>query len=107
MTGAKAVMAGVDNESWLHAVWPASCAAGLKKWGGMRHTQTSLLTDRDYFGVTRRQRIEYQDPYISEFAHYFGKPELELTVDLIPGLLFQQKFGVMLYVDVRDMSRKD
>jgi thymidylate synthase len=38
------------------------------------------LTETD-FGVTRRQRIQYQDPYISEFARFFGKPKLELTID--------------------------
>jgi hypothetical protein len=38
------------------------------------------LTETD-FGVTRRQRIGYQDEYISEFARYFGKPELKLEID--------------------------
>jgi len=38
------------------------------------------LTETDY-GVTRRQRIVYENPFISEFARYFGRPELELEID--------------------------
>ena len=38
------------------------------------------LTEKDYL-VTRRLRRPYSDPDISEFAHYFGQPNLALTVD--------------------------
>jgi hypothetical protein len=38
------------------------------------------LTESD-FGVRRRHRLTYDDPLISEFAHYFGQPSLKLTVD--------------------------
>ena len=38
------------------------------------------LTEQDY-GVTRRQRIAYENVQITEFARYFGQPELKITVD--------------------------
>ena len=38
------------------------------------------MTETD-FGVTRRQRLAYDNPLIAEFARNFGQPELEITVD--------------------------
>ena len=82
MTGAKAVIAAVDNESWL----PRGLARQLRGWldkiGVACATPKPLcsLTESD-FGVTRRQRLAYDSPLISEFAHYFGQPDLEISVD--------------------------
>ena len=38
------------------------------------------LTERDY-KVTRRERETYQNNVISEFAKYFGQPDIRLTLD--------------------------
>jgi hypothetical protein len=82
MTGAKAVLAPVDNEAWL----PRGLARQLRDWldkiGVSCATPKPLcsLTEVDY-GVTRRQRIRYEDAFIAEFAHYFGKPEINLEID--------------------------
>jgi hypothetical protein len=82
MTGAKSVIAAVDNEAWL----PRGLARQLRGWlqdiGVVCVTPKPLcsLTDKD-FGVARRERIAYQDALISEFARYFGQPELDITVD--------------------------
>ena len=82
MTGAKAVIAGVDSEAWL----PRGLARQLRGWleniGVACVTPKPLcsLTETD-FGVTRRQRIAYHHPLISEFARHFGQPELEIAVD--------------------------
>ncbi len=38
------------------------------------------LTEVD-FGLTRRQRLPHNSPLIAEFAAYFGKHELDITVD--------------------------
>ena len=82
LTGARAVIAAVDNEAWL----PRGLARQLRNWledmGVTCVTPKPLcsLTGTDY-GVTRRQRISYEDPLIAEFARYFGRPELQLTVD--------------------------
>lgn len=82
MTKAQAVIAGVDNEAWL----PRGLARQLRGWladiGVACATPKPLcsLTEKD-FGVTRRQRLEYSSPLISEFARYFGQPSLIINVD--------------------------
>ncbi|MBN2548165.1 MAG: hypothetical protein JXB15_03335 [Anaerolineales bacterium] len=82
MSGAQGVIAAVDSEAWL----PRGLARQLRGWmekiGVVCVTPKPLcsLTERD-FGVTRRQRISYESPVISEFARYFGQPELKLSVD--------------------------
>jgi hypothetical protein len=82
MTGAQAVIAAVDNESWL----PQGLARQLRGWlesiGVASATPKPLcsLTETDYL-VGRRQRLPHGSPLIAEFARYFGQPELRLTVD--------------------------
>ena len=80
--GARAVIAAVDNEAWL----PRGLARQLRGWleemDVVCVTPKPLcsLTETD-FGVRRRERLEYDNPLISEFARYFGQPALQLTVD--------------------------
>jgi hypothetical protein len=82
MTGARAVIAPVDNESWL----PRGLARQLRGWlqdiGVTCVTPKPLctLTETDY-GVARRKRVAYDDPWIAEFARFFGRPDLRLTLD--------------------------
>jgi hypothetical protein len=82
MTGATAVIAPVDNEAWL----PRGLAQQLRGWleeiGVTCVTPKPLcsLTETEYM-VARRKRIPYEDPWISEFARYFGRPEVHLTLD--------------------------
>jgi hypothetical protein len=82
MTGAKAVVASVDNEAWLPRGLARQLRGWLEKMGVECATPKPLcsLTGQDY-GVTRRQRLSYNSPFISEFARHFGQPELEITVD--------------------------
>lgn len=88
MTRAKAVIAAVDNESWL----PRGLARQLREWlhamGVPCATPKPLcsLTEHD-FGVTRRQRISYNSGEISEFAAHFGQPNLEIEVDSEKGII--------------------
>jgi hypothetical protein len=82
LTGAKAVIAAIDNEAWL----PRGLARQLRGWldemGVICVTPKPLcsLTERHY-STGRRQRIEYDEPLIAAFARHFGQPELKLTVD--------------------------
>jgi hypothetical protein len=82
MTGAKAVIAAVDSEAWL----PRGLARQLRGWLARMNVACATpkplcsLTETD-FGVTRRERLTYDSPLIAEFAHYFGQPKLEITVD--------------------------
>lgn len=81
MTGSKSVIAAIDNESWL----PRGLARQLRNW--LENIQVVCatpkplcsLTEHDY-GIARRNRIEYQDKYISEFANHFGQPKINLSI---------------------------
>jgi hypothetical protein len=82
MTGARAVLAAVDNEAWL----PRGLARQLHGWlermdvACVTPKPLCSLTETDYL-VSRRQRVEYSDPLIAEFACYFGQPNLKITVN--------------------------
>lgn len=81
-TGAKAVIAAVDNETWL----PRGLARQLRGWLERMDVACATpkplcsLTEYDY-GITRRDRMAYESAEISEFARYFGLPDLKVTVD--------------------------
>ena len=82
MTGAKAVIAAVDNENCL----PRGLARQLRQW--LENMQVACatpkplcsLTETDYW-ISRKQRLEHHSPLIAEFARYFGKPEFSISVD--------------------------
>lgn len=82
MTGASGVIAAIDNEAWL----PRGLARQLRGWLERMNVACATpkplcsLTERD-FGVTRRQRIAYDNPMIAEFACHFGQPDLKIQVD--------------------------
>jgi hypothetical protein len=82
MTKAKAVIAAIDNEAWL----PKGLARQLKRWLGdievtcVTPKPLCSLTEEDY-GVTLRERVAYDEPFISEFARFFGQPTMNITID--------------------------
>lgn len=82
LSHAKAVLAPVDNEAWL----PRGLARQLHAW--LNHLGIACATPKplcslteDSYQVTRRQKVTYHDPWISEFARYFGKPEFSISMD--------------------------
>jgi hypothetical protein len=82
LTGAKAVIAAVDNENSL----PRGLARQLRGW--LQDINVACATPKPLcsltktdFGMTRRQRLPYNSPLIAEFARYFGQPEFSITVD--------------------------
>jgi hypothetical protein len=82
MTGARAVVATADSEVWL----PRGLARQLRGWlqdmDVVCVTPKPLCTLTDtHYSIGRRQRIEYDDPLIAEFARHFGQPNLRITVD--------------------------
>ncbi len=81
-TGAKAVLVGVDDETWLPRGLDRQLRGWLEEMGIVCVTPKPLcsLTENEY-GVTRHETASYEDPLIAEFARYFGKPELELEID--------------------------
>lgn len=92
MTGAKGVIAGIDNELWL----PRGLARQLIGWlerinvAGATPKPLCSLTEKDY-KITRKERVAYQCPDISEFARYFGQPRLQITVDEKTGRIVEAK----------------
>jgi hypothetical protein len=82
MTGAKGVVAAVDNESWLPRGLGRQLCGWLERMDVGCATPKPLcsLTEKDY-KVTRRERESYDCEVISEFARYFGQPDIRLTID--------------------------
>jgi hypothetical protein len=82
MTGAKAVVAAIDNENSLPRGLARQLRGWLEKMDVACATPKPLcsLTETDYW-ITRRQRIEHNSPLIAEFARFFGKPEFSIQVD--------------------------
>ncbi|MEW6400317.1 MAG: DUF166 family protein [Chloroflexota bacterium] len=82
MTGARGVIVAVDNEAWL----PRGLARQLRGWLERMNVACATpkplcsLTEHDY-KITRREREAYDSLLISEFARYFGQPDIRLTVD--------------------------
>ncbi len=82
MSGAKAVIVAVNNETWL----PLGLGRQLRGWLKDIDVVCAMprplcsLTESDY-GVTRQDRIKFESPEIAEFALYFGKPNLKIEVD--------------------------
>jgi thymidylate synthase len=82
LTGAKSVVAAVDNEAWL----PRGLARQLRGW--LERMDVFCVTPKPlcsltetHFGIKRGVWEEYDDPFISEFARHFGRPQVRITVD--------------------------
>lgn len=82
MTGARGVVVAVDSESWLPRGLARQLIGWLERMNVACATPKPLcsLTERDY-KVTKRERETYVSPIISEFAKYFGQPDIRLTIN--------------------------
>jgi len=82
MSGARSVVAGVDNEAALPRGLARQLRGWLERMGVFCATPKPLcsLTPTEY-SVTRHEKVSYADPLVSEFARHFGRPELKLTID--------------------------
>jgi hypothetical protein len=82
MTGAVAVIAPVDNEAWL----PRGLARQLRGWLDMMKIACATpkplcsLTETHY-DLGRRERVNFENPLIAEFARHFGRPSLKIEID--------------------------
>lgn len=81
MTGARAVIAPVDRSEWL----PKGLARQLARW--LEALGVDLVVPKPLCSLTEvqynvgRQRKEYTNALISEFAQHFGRPKFAITVD--------------------------
>jgi hypothetical protein len=82
MTGAKGVVVAVDNEAWLPRGLGRQLIGWLERMGVACATPKPLcsLTQKDY-KITRRDREPYDSEIISEFAGYFGQPDIKIRID--------------------------
>mgnify|MGYP001820551249 CR=1 FL=1 len=82
MCGAKGVLVAVDNQAWL----PKGLERQLHGWlanigvGCATPKPLCSLTETEY-GVALKRRVPYDNAQIREFARYFGRPDLDITVD--------------------------
>ena len=82
MCGAKGVLVAVDNEGWL----PKGLERQLHGW--LADINVACATPKplcslteSVYGVALKQNMPYDSPQIREFARYFGRPDLEISVD--------------------------
>lgn len=81
LTGARAVIAPVDNVAWL----PPGLMNQVARWLG--DLGVTAVFPKPFCSLTettyneRRHQVEYNDPLIAEFARHFGRPILQVTYD--------------------------
>jgi hypothetical protein len=112
MTGAKAMIAPIDRNEWL----PKGLMNQLREW--MKQVGVFCVFPKPICSLTetsyslRGQRVEYSDPLISEFARYFGKPRVSVTVDEASGTIASVEVerdatcGVVRYLAQHIVGRK-
>jgi hypothetical protein len=88
MSGAKAVLAAIDDQAWLPRGLAGQLHGWLEELGVACATPKPLcsLTETHY-GVTREKREEHHSPLIAEFGKYFGQPRLKIEVDEEQGVI--------------------
>ena len=80
-TGAHAVIAPADSDIWL----PRGLANQLHRW--LQNIGVKVVTPRPFCALTetasglRTEQEVVDDPYIAEFARFFGRPAFRITVD--------------------------
>ncbi len=81
MTGAKSLIAPIERVEWL----PKGLMNQLRGW--LDQIQVVSVFPKPFCTLTetaynvRGQRVEYHDALISEFARYFGRPQVSVQVD--------------------------
>lgn len=81
MCGAKAMIAPIDRNEWL----PKGLMNQLREW--MKQVGVLSVFPKPFCSLTensysiRGQRVEYNEPRITEFARHFGKPRVRVAVD--------------------------
>lgn len=80
-TGAHAVIAPVDNATWLPDGLARQLRVRLVEMGvtAVFPKPFCSLTERSY--NLWQHEVSFEDPHIAEFARYFGRPVLRITCD--------------------------
>jgi len=91
ISGAKSVISPIDRAEWL----PKGLARQLAMW--LKDIGVAAVFPRPLCSLTessynlRRQRVEYRDEHIAEFARHFGRPRFAILVDHPGGLVVDAK----------------
>ncbi len=81
MSEAKAVLAPIDNVLWM----PPGLKRQLAGW--LAELSVPIVFPKPFCSLTERtynlgrHQAEYDVPLVAEFAHYFGRPDLQIVVD--------------------------
>nr|HID12645.1 hypothetical protein [Anaerolineae bacterium] len=80
-TGARAVIAPVDNAAWLPDGLLRQLRARLREMGVAAAFPKPFcsLTERNY--NVRQQEVSFEDPWIGGFARHFGRPVFRIECD--------------------------
>ncbi len=81
-TGAKGVIASIDSTAWI----PLGLRNQLRRELGKKEVsivfpEPLCSIDDDTVGFYEKNKEPYTSDIIREFARYFGKPKLDLTID--------------------------
>lgn len=81
-TGAKGVIASIDSTAWI----PLGLRNQLRRELGRKEVsivfpEPLCSIDEDTVGFYEKNKEPYTSDIIREFARYFGKPKLDLTID--------------------------
>jgi len=95
--GARAVIAPVDNVAWL----PEGLALQLRVW--LTQLGVTAVFPKPFCSLTencynvRQQEVSFEDPWIGEFAHRFGRPifKIECAEDDLSGRMQIAKVEVV------------
>ena len=80
-TGARAVIAPVDNVDWLPKGLVRQLCTQLEDMGVNAAFPKPFcsLTEQSY--NVHREKVQFKDHWIGEFAHYFGRPVFRIACD--------------------------
>ncbi len=81
LTGAHSVIVAVENHNWLPSGLMNQVRSWLTDLGVVAVFPKPLcsLTENSY--NNGGQSVAYQDKYIAEFAHHFGRPQFQVELD--------------------------
>jgi hypothetical protein len=81
MTGARSVLAPIDNATWLPNGLAWQVEGWLKDQGVASAFPKPFCSLTETTFNTLRKKRTYDDPLIAEFARAFGQPKFEITCD--------------------------
>lgn len=87
LSGAKAVIAPIDNSAWIPTGLKNQLQRELAEKGVTAVFPKTFCTLTEETAGYRRAAQSYQNKTISEFARHFGRPRLNLTVNPNTGII--------------------